>query len=229
MCEIDDTAEAKLRDRLRDLALEAQRHPRGSPERQKAVGCLLGVIQQSGKLCRPRVPQHLTGSYSEIYAIARQQLFCYIFDKIDNYKAERGEVMQWVNFLLTKRFPDAIRELTQPGQKFPWQNVQRITADDLDEVENWLFQKSTTVSQSSSPLAADLREYLESDPDEILQGICVKNNPHATFQAIAIAIADGRSWKQISEEFNVKIPTLSSFYQRNLKKFIPQFQAYLSP
>lgn len=222
-------AEAVLRDRLRDLALEAQKHPRGSLERQKAVGYLLGAIQRSGKLCRPRVPQHLSGSYAEIYAIAQQQLFCYIFDKIDTYKAERGEVMQWVNFLLSKRFPDAIRELTQPGQKFPWQHVRRTTLEDLDEVENWLFQKSTTVSQSSSPLAADLREYLESDPDGILQGVCVNNQPHATFQIIAIAIADGRSWKQISEELNVKIPTLSSFYQRNLKKFIPQFQAYLSP
>ncbi|MGK7923777.1 MAG: sigma-70 family RNA polymerase sigma factor, partial [Spirulina sp.] len=114
-------------------------------------------------------------------------------------------------------------------RKLPWQNVQRMTPDNLDELENWLFQKSTRSSPSSSLTASNLREYLESDPEGIFQTTHILNHPQATFQAIALKLIDGWSWKQISEEFNIKVPTLSSFYQRNLKKFTPQFQAYLSP
>ncbi|MBP0017770.1 MAG: sigma-70 family RNA polymerase sigma factor [Cyanobacteria bacterium SBLK] len=212
---------SELDERLRSLALEAQKHPSGSRMRRKAVECLLRTLQNSRKLCRPSVPTHLMGLYSEIYTIAKQNLFCYIFRKIDTYNPDKGEVLQWANFLLKRRFPEAIGEVTRSGKTLSWQNVQNMTLDDLD----------TAIARNGSSTPSEdnnLREYIEEDPDGIFHNAHVRNKPHATFQIIALKTLDGWSWQEISTELDVKIPTLSSFYQRNLKRFKPDFQSYLS-
>lgn len=214
---------SEIDDRLRKLALEAQKHPQGSLKRKKAVDRLLRSLQNSQKLCHPPVPPHLQGLYSEIYAIAKQHLFCYLFRKIDTYKPEKGEVLQWVNFLLRRRFPEAIGEVTRlgKGKQLSWQNVKRMTLEDLDA--NPSFQDYSVPSEED-----ELREYIKEDPDRIFQTAHVSNNPHATFQCIALKTLEGWSWQEISTELGVKVPTLSCFYQRNLKRFKPYFHSYLS-
>jgi DNA-directed RNA polymerase specialized sigma24 family protein len=55
-----------------------------------------------------------------------QETWLYISRKIENYKPEQGKVLAWANYILDKRFKDAIRRhnknklksLDEPG----WQN-----------------------------------------------------------------------------------------------------------
>ncbi|MBP0021648.1 MAG: sigma-70 family RNA polymerase sigma factor [Cyanobacteria bacterium SBLK] len=211
----------ELDDRLKRLALQAQNHPPKSPQRQKTVDRLLREIQASGCLCRPSVPGHLRGAYEEIYAIAVQNIFRYLYENIDRYDPEK-EVLQWANFLLRKRFPDAIREITKLYRGVRPTQLQRLTLEDWDRI---ILPESENVT---SPEIQEICQYLQEDPENIFRSTCIGKNPAASFQYIALQVLAGRSWREISTELGLKIPTLSGFYQRSLKKFAPKFKEYLS-
>ena len=196
---------------LLQLALEAQKHPPATKERQKALTRLISAIQKSGQLYRPynSLPPDV---YADIYAEALQKVFLHICQKIDDYKPERGKVIAWVNFLVSKRFIDVINDR---------QNKKMVSLD-IPNLDN-LFDNNANVSQIE-----EIKEYLEEDPDEIFRQAYVKGCPAASFQALALRYLADQSWEEISKEFNISISTLSSFYQRSLKKFAPRFQEYLA-
>lgn len=210
MCQVDCQLD-QLDRCLRQLALEAQQYPPHTLERRQTVGKLLRVMQNSGRLCRPSCPG-FSGLYEEIYAIALQKLFCYIYERIDHYDSTRGEVLQWANFLLRRRLPEAIRELSHPRE------VQRFNLDDLEK---------NSASQPNSP-SEELLQCLKEDPEGIFTSRHIVNHPQAHFQFIALKKVSGYTWKEISRELNISVQTLSSFYQRCLKEFTPMLQKYLS-
>ncbi len=208
---------------LKQLAIEAQQHPPKTKQRQQALSKLLRAIQQSGMLMHPRRGDFL-GFYEEIYAEALQRLFFHICERIDDYDPQR-EVLQWANFLLNRRFfIEASRNFmpTVPKGVNP-KEIIRLTIDDLDK-NNFIEVNY----QETNSLFQEIFYYLDSDPEGIFKSTHISNNPAANFQFLAIKILSGYSWKEISEELAVKIPTLSSFYQRCLTKFAPKFQEYLS-
>ncbi len=205
---------------LKQLALEAQRHPLKTRQRQRALAKLLSAIQRSGKLVRPYRGQ-FRGFYEDIYAEARQRLFLHICERIDEYDSQR-EVLQWANFLLRQRFfINASREImpTLP-RGVDARQITRLTIDDLD--------RNILPDKHSPLLSQEVRQVIQEDPEGIFQQTHVVDHPAANFQAIALKILSGYSWKEISAELDVKTPTLSSFYQRCLTKFAPKFKEYLS-
>lgn len=208
---------------LKQLALEAQRHPPKTKRRQRALAKLLSAIQRSGKLTRPYRGQFY-GFYEDIYAEAQQRLFCHICERIDEYDSQR-EVLQWANFLLQKRFfINASRDVMPTLPKgIDRKQITRLTIDDLDR------NSPRELNAKNSPsLSQEVRQFIEEDPEGIFQKTHISDRPVANFQAIALKILSGYSWKEISAELNVKISTLSSFYQRCLTKFAPKFKEYLS-
>ncbi len=206
-----------LDQRLKQLAIEAQQHLPNTLKRQQAVQKLLIEIERSGKLKHPQAPPQFRGHlYQEIYAVAKQRLFCYINEKLDNYDPNR-EVLQWANFLLEKRFPDAIREVTQVCKGLDLQ-VKRLTLDDLD-MEEIIVQKDVD--------EREIIRYLEEDPEGIFQAEHISKAPHANFQFIALEVAFGYSFKEISDELALPYQTVVSFYKRRLTQFKHKFEAYL--
>lgn len=125
---------SQLDDRLRQLAIAAQSQPQDSLTRQRALTELIVAMQRSGKLCRPRQGQFQM-LYEEIYAEALQRLFFFICDRIDSYNPQRGEVVQWVNFLLSRRFfIEASRDfLPTVYRGMDAREVQHLTLESLDE------------------------------------------------------------------------------------------------
>lgn len=213
----------EINQQLKQLALEAQQHPAKTKQRQQALTKLLKAIQQSGQLVRPRQGDFL-GFYEEIYAEALQRLFFHICERIDDYDPQR-EVLQWANFLLNKRFfVEASRSVmpTLPKGVNP-KEIKRLTIDDLDR--NNPIEANI---QENPSLFQEVFQCLESDPEGIFKGTHISQHPAANFQFLAIQILSGYSWKEISAELEIKIPTLSSFYQRCLTKFAPKFKEYLS-
>lgn len=213
----------EINQQLKQLALEAQQHPAKTKQRQQALTNLLKAIQQSGQLMRPR-PGDFQGFYEEIYAEALQRLFFHICDRIDDYDPQR-EVLQWANFLLNKRFfVEASRTVMPTLPKgVNAKEIKRLTIDDLDRTHP--IEANTHENPS---LFQEVFQCLEADPEGIFKGTHISKNPTANFQFLAIKILSGYSWKEISAELGIKIPTLSSFYQRCLTKFAPKFKEYLS-
>lgn len=209
---------------LKQLAITAQQAPPRSCQRQRALNRMLALIQRSNKLVRPQRGQ-FQELYEEIYAEAVQRLFVHLCDKIDHYNPERGEVLQWANFLLSRQFfIEAIREVLPAVPKgLDYRQTKRLTLDDLDRRPSRELH-----SPSTSSVSQQLLQYLQEDPEGKFQQTHIDRHPEATFQFLAIQHLAGYTWKELSAELGIAIPTLSSFYQRCLIKFAPQLREQLS-
>jgi hypothetical protein len=75
-------------------------------------------------------------------------------------------------------------------------------------------------------LSETVRQYIESDPTRLCQKH-IKEHPQATFQTIALARLDGKTWKEMSEFFGIGIPALNNFFQRRLRELAPEIRRYV--
>ncbi len=220
-----------LDERLKQLALKAKELAEAAKEdpakrraKQQALGKLVSALQSSGKLVRPQ-PGQFQGFYEEIYAEALQRLFVHLCKKIETYHPEKGEVLQWANFLLKRQFfIEASREFfpVLPKGVDP-RSIKRLTLDDLDR------ENPSSVNPQQIPLLSQqVIQCLEEDPEEIFKNTHIQDYPAANFQIIAIQRLSRYSWEEISKELGPAIPTLSSFYQRCVTRFAPKLKDYLS-
>jgi len=201
---MNHTGRDELNEQLKQLALVAQQHPPLTQGRQLALGQLIQVILNSGRLCRPQ-RGNFSQRYEEIYEEARQELLFYVCQNINRYDPQRGDVMAWCNVLLERRFfREAIpRILDKPG-------IQRMSLSDLDNL----------APPEKSPIFAEiLKEHIELDPENLFKKTYIKDRPEANFQALVKQRLENKTWKEISEKFEIKIPTLSRFYRRCLERF----------
>lgn len=202
-------------DLLKRLALEAQKHPPQSTRRRHALVQLIEAIRLSGRLARPHRGKFSPQFYDLLYEEAVNKTLTYLCRQIDRYDPERGQnqkFMNWVNFRLDRTLIECRREFSD-------RNTQSLPH--LNDLET-LPQPETRPS-----LAADLCDYIEADPDGDFQSTHIRHRPDASFQAIALARLAGKSWEDISAELSIKIPTLSSFFQRCCNKFSAKFQDLL--
>lgn len=214
----------QLDDRLRQLAIAAQRYSQGSSARQQALTELISLMQQSGRLSRPRRGQ-FPMLYEEIYAEALQRLFLFVCERIDFYNPQKGEVLQWVNFLLNQRFfIEASRDYLPTVYKgIDARTVKRSTLESLDRSNPYQLNP-----QLIPPLSQQVKDCLEEDPEGLFAQAYVADHPAASFQYLALKRLEGYFWQELSVELEIAIPTLSSFYQRCLTRFAPKLKTYLS-
>ncbi len=91
-----------------------------------------------------------------------------------------------------------------------------VQSEDLSAVE---------IAQDEKPSLIELlKQYIEEDPDELLQK-SIKGHPQLTLQVIILARLEGASWTSLSQRHGVKIPTLSNFFQRSLVSLAPKIRA----
>lgn len=209
--QMDLTERDRLNEQLKQLALIAQKSKPQTKQRQLALTQMSDKILQSGQLCRPRSHRN-QGNYEEIYHEAIQELFLYICEKIERYEPERGTVLAWCNTLLERRF---FKNAAQKLIKKP--NIQELTCFDLDNL---------ALPQEPPFLTEIVKECLESDPDNLFKKEQIKDCPQANFQALARRRMSGQSWREIAQEFNVNMSSLSSFYYRSIEKFAAKLKEY---
>lgn len=203
----------ELDEQLEQLAFIAQQHPQGTPKRQLALGQLVGAILTSGRLCHPQRGK-FTYRYEEIYEEARQDLMFYVCQNIEKYNPERGGVMTWCNVLLERRF---FREAIPKVLDKP--DIQKMTLSDLDNF---------ALPEESASLTEVLQECVALDPENLFKSSYIENHPQANFQILTLQRLAGKSWKDISESFGIKLPTISSFYYRCLNRFADYLKEYCS-
>jgi DNA-directed RNA polymerase specialized sigma24 family protein len=198
---------------LQKLAIAAQDCSLSSREQGAALSQLIRLITESNRLF-PHHRSRFTSRYDEIFEEACQDLFVYLSKNIQRYDPQKATVITWVNNLMKRRFIwDASRKI-----------LGKLTVEPLDWSE--LDNQASYVSETDS-LSSLLKECLLNDPDNLFEQECVKNCPEASFKAIAERYLAGVSWREMSTEFQIPVPTLSSFFQRNLKKFQPQIKEYI--
>ncbi|MFB2980020.1 hypothetical protein [Microseira sp. BLCC-F43] len=203
--------DVQLNQQLKQLARAAQQQPPLTLLRQLALRQLVNGILTSGRLCRPQ-PGNFSGVYEDIYDEAVQELLLYICQNIDKYNPERGEVMAWVNVLLDRRFfKEAIPKIMDK------QDIQRMSLSDLDEI---------APPESNPCLTEIIKQCIELDPENLFKKEHIENHPRANFQALARRRLLGKSWKEIAAEFELKISTVSRFYDRCLNKFSAKLKEY---
>ncbi|MEM8807952.1 MAG: hypothetical protein AAGF01_18175 [Cyanobacteria bacterium P01_G01_bin.38] len=86
--------------------------------------------------------------------------------------------------------------------------------------------ENISTPNTHNTLSDEIRQYLETDPDQILQKH-IQGCRRATFQTIALARLNGQRWSDLAAEFNIAVPTLSSFYERTLKQIAPRIKEYI--
>ena len=199
------------RNQMNNLVLEAQKHPPRSQLRQYALGELWTAIQISGRLCHPHqnsVPAYM---YELVYQEALSRTHLYICRHINDYDPRRSPFMTWVNFRLDRTFIDVRNELTN-------QNIQYFEPESL---------KNMVSCEDSISLSEAIRQYIEEDPEHIFISHWIKNRPDANFRAIALDKFMGKTWQELSTEFNLSIPTISGFYYRGCESFRHRFREFL--
>jgi DNA-directed RNA polymerase specialized sigma24 family protein len=200
--------------KLLRLAIAAQDHKHNILERRKVLTELVTQIEGFRIVGRPRPNEFPPDIYEEIYAEAKQDLMLCIFTKIDTYNPSKGKVRQWLNFLMNKRFfNEAIPKIVGRKNSILYTEMQIKWEEYL---KNDSYEAGTA-----------LREMIEEDADDALKSVVMTRNPQINFQVLLLKRGDGMSWQQLSEEFGVKLPTLTSFYRRSLPQFIPRFREYL--
>ena len=202
---------------LQELALQAQQQSSGTTARRIALSKLIDAVYRSRKLIRPYKSQ-FQGVYEYIYQEAVQDLFLYICTNIEKYDPKRGEFINWINMLLSRRFfKEAIPKVIGKSSEINLENSV------LENLENLMLQNGENKDNDIYVFHKIIR-YIETDPQGNFRKAHIKKYPQVNFQLIAIKRWSGVSWKEISDELNIPIPTLSNFYQRTLEKFRTEFR-----
>lgn len=217
----------QLDQRLQLLVIEAQEQPTDSLRRKKTLATLFKEIHQARTLWRNQTRYwYLENSfYEDLRQEALQQVSLEFFKRIDNYNPQKP-VMAWINHTLQQRFKDILHEHFTKGTTPKFQNKVPIIS--LDQLDTFISERLISGEYQISDEEL-LNNHLSDDPDKIFGTKHIKGHPQATFQYIAIALLNGKKWKDISTDLGgIPISTLSSFYERSLKDFIPLIQEKLN-
>jgi hypothetical protein len=194
----------ELDQQLRQLVEETCGHPQGSLARQKGLNRIIWQVQRSHKLLR--------GVGVPDYEDALQQTWLYFCRNLceavtgDRYDPNRASVTTWLNAYLKRRLQDLRQQAIQQKEM----TIQSPLSDShpLDFIEN------LPDTCDSSPLLEDVRLWIQQEGQK-LRRIHLRDRPDVNCQVLLLRrLPPETPWKELSQEFGVAIPTLSSFYQR---------------
>jgi hypothetical protein len=200
-----------LDDSLRSLIVQTCRHPPGSIERQIGMTKIVRAILKSGKLWQENTPY---------YEDALQQTWLYFCRNLceantaQSYDPTISSVTTWLDKYLKRRLQDYRQELL---------------------VQNQSLDKETTPTLIAPPpvppILEEVKKWATTDVDGELRNIHIRGHPTVTCQMLILRRLPPRtSWEELSQEFNLPVTTLNSFYRRQcfprLRKF-GESQGYL--
>jgi uncharacterized protein YerC len=196
---------------LQQLVFEAQQHLPQSSQRQVTLNRLWQKILKSKRLGHPQKSSWEPSLYEDFYNEALARTALEICQKIDRYNPEHP-VMAWVNFYLNIHFQKVVEEY-----------YNHSSLPSLDDLE-----RDIPVDETPSD-AQSFRKFLKDDPEGLLKAEHLQKRADVTFQVLAIAKhVEDRTWKDISNELDISIQTLCSFFNRCLEKLLLYFYKYNS-
>ncbi|MFM6438771.1 MAG: hypothetical protein ACKPGW_27970, partial [Microcystis panniformis] len=146
-------------------------------------------------------------------------------------------LLHWFRETLGFRFQDICEEHLKIRRFQENNKKKRVRDESLDQpvYQNNDPSSTTPLDNLEQPETAhprhreyeQLRRLIEKDPTGKFRQAHVEKREEVTFQVIALGRIDGRSWNDLSEQWNIKVSVLSSFYQRNIQKFKQIFRDHL--
>lgn len=201
---------------LNELAIEAQKHPPLSRQRQIAINQLLNIIYKRFYQ-KDSYYSYYYNQYkiNTIYDEVVQQCLIYINKNIDKYNPELSSVITWVDGIFKYRLLDNLRDCKKKAitLSYPNELLEQIPA----------FNEYEQLESNAEKLIRIIKE----DPDKIFENAYIRGHPNASFQYLMLSRSQGKSWQDIAEELNIGIQSLNSFFNRNLRKFTPKIREYL--
>ncbi len=202
--------------RASDEELDQEAKLQASLDKQLALTKLFAEL--TSKI--DNLPKPPTDASKYIYEEALQETYLYICKNIHKYDPARGSIIGWVVFILKMRKINSFNLIN-------WDIMSTNTyTGDGDEVD--IFD---IYNLNLNPLPSEkLLEFIQEDPEGLLQRTLFNKNPNANFQAILLKkIELDKSWEEIAQEFQAGAThgPIYSFYQRCCKKFAPYFIKYL--
>ncbi len=222
--------EAELNNHLNDLALEAQRHPLESPDRQLALTRLVSELRKPSRLSLPKHSPSL--SLAENHQVSediKQETDLALFEFIQKGKfdPEKGNVLNYTRFTQSKKQIDfigshqGIHQRTEKGKKVTDivvsadRQISNAQSADADESKTTYLDQFTSDIPEPSFLE-NFREIVVENPENIF-GKPMKKHPDVTLKKITLLWLDGYSWEEISEKLSVKVGSISCFFNRAIK------------
>jgi DNA-directed RNA polymerase specialized sigma24 family protein len=202
----------ELDEQLRNLVAQACSHPPGSPQRQKLLTQIIRLT--SSRLWRENTPY---------YQDALQQTWLYFCRNIcegktgQAYNPDDGTVVTWLNKYLKYRLLDFYNN--QNREKAILRPPSIVNEHEIiDPLEN------VPAPPQPDPILENVEIWAKTDASGELSSIHIKGRPDVNCQVLILKrLPPEVGWKELSEEFKLPIPTLSSFYQRQclprLRKF----------
>lgn len=202
--------------KLSQLVREACQHPRGTPLRQR---CLTQVIRLTAhKLWKESVPY---------YQDALQQTWIYFCQNIcergtaEPYDPSRSSLTTWLNAYLKRRLQDFYIETqktkasTATGPSYVSRSGEEEVTDPIDALPS---------EPDIPPILEAVQSWVETDPTGELRRIHVEGRPDVNCQVLILRrLPPEISWQDLSQEFGLKVSTLSSFYQRKCMACLRKF------
>ena len=204
-------------EQLRCLVSEACGHPPGSPQRQKLLTQIIRLT--ANRLWRESTPY---------YQDALQQTWLYFCRNVCEgltgkiYDPTYGSVITWLNAYLNRRLQDFYTNQNREQATTVSPRVRQSTSggirETIDPVDN------LPATPQAPPILEDLEIWAKTDSEGELRRTYIKGRPDVNCQVLILKrLPPEVSWRELSEEFGLSIPTLSSFYQRQclprLRKF----------
>ncbi|MEH1768685.1 MAG: sigma-70 family RNA polymerase sigma factor [Nostoc sp.] len=204
-------------EQLRRLVTEACGHKPGSPQRQK-------LLTQIIRLTASRLWRETTPYYQD----ALQQTWLYFCRNVCEgltgqiYDPNYGSVVTWLNAYLRRRLQDFYLNQNREQATTVPQRIRQSTSGGISEAIDPI--DNLPASPQAPPILEDLEMWAQTDSNGELRGIYIKGRPDVNCQVLILRrLPPEVSWRELSEEFGLSIPTLSSFYQRQclprLRKF----------
>ncbi|WP_096577776.1 hypothetical protein [Nostoc cycadae] len=207
----------ELDEELRNLVTQACGYPPRSPQRQKLLTQIIRLT--SGRLWRESTPY---------YQDALQQTWLYFCRNVcdgltgQTYDPTYGTVVTWLNAYLKRRLQDFyLNHHREQALTVPLQVRQSWSSGNTETID---FTDNLQATPQVPPILENVETWAKTDADGELRSIHIKGRPDVTCQVLILKrLPPEVSWKELSEEFELPIPTLSSFYQRQclprLRKF----------
>lgn len=204
-----------------DASLSSEMQQKAKLEKQITLTKLVSLLVERIKVEIPK-PLHCELEY--IYEESLQEVLLYVCQNIEKYDPQRGAMMGWVMFILKRRRINIFHWVNWNGKVQPV-----VTYKDNDDSEVSILDNLRLPEVESVP-SQELIEFLKEDPEGLLSKKLFRNNPKASFQAIALKkCEEEKTWEEIFRELelgNTHGPVYQ-FYRRCCEEFIPYFKKYL--
>lgn len=195
-------------EQLKYLVTQACGYLPGSQERQKLLTQIIRLT--SRKLWRESTPY---------YEDALQQTWLYFCRNVcegltgQAYDPTCGSVITWLNAYLKHRLQDFdINQRREQATTVFFRHHQSTSGDRSETID--LINNLPAPAQVP-PILENLEIWVNTDSDGELRHTYIKGRPDVNCQVLILKrLPPEISWRELSEEFGLPIPTLSSFYQR---------------